>query len=200
MVTGDQRLDLVILGLVILLPILSLIRRRPPLGQAMMSVLAWVAIFAVGLLLVQQREQLTGLTRFLTDQKVVGNETRIRQSADGHFWADVSINGISRRMLIDSGATTTAISVATAQAAGIDTARSPFPAILNTANGQVTAQTGRADRIAIGSVVAKDLGVVVSPAFGETNVIGMNFLSQLKSWRVEGGTLILQPEMPRDRS
>jgi len=193
-VTGDQKADLLFYAVIIILPVSALIARRVPLGRTLMSAAAWVAIFAVGLLVVQQREQLTGLTRFLSDQKVVGGETRIRQSPDGHFWADVSINGVDRRMLIDSGATTTAISVATARVAGIDTERSPFPAILNTANGQVAARTGRADRVEIGSVVAKDLGVVVSPAFGETNVIGMNFLSQLKSWRVQGGTLILEPE------
>jgi aspartyl protease family protein len=194
LVTGDQRIDLLFYGLIVLLPLMALIRRRPPLGRTLGSLAVWAAIFAVGLLVVQQRERLTGLTQFLTDQRVVGEETRIRQSGDGHFWAEVSINGIERRMLIDSGATTTAISVATARAAGIDTERSPFPAVLNTANGAITAQTGTAERIEIGSVVARDLGVVVSPAFGDSNVIGMNFLSQLQSWRVEGGTLILQPK------
>jgi len=198
-VTGDQKVDLLFYALIVLLPLSALFARRVPLGRTVMSAVAWVAIFAVGLLLVQQRETLTGLTRFLTDQRVVGGETHIRQASDGHFWADVSINGISRRMLIDSGATTTAISVETARVAGIDTERSPFPAILNTANGQLTARTARADRIEVGSIVAKDLGVVVSPAFGDTNVIGMNFLSQLKSWRVEGQTLILQPNTPSAR-
>jgi len=192
-VTGDQRYDVLIFALLILLPLSGLIARRVPIARMLFGVLSWGAIFAIGLLVVQQREQLTGLTRFLTDQRVVGRETRIRQSGDGHFWADVTINGVSRRMLIDSGATTTALSVDTARAAGIDIGRSPFPALLNTANGPVAARTGRADRLVLGSVVARDLGVVVSPAFGDTNVIGMNFLSQLHSWRVEEGTLILDP-------
>lgn len=192
--TGDDKLDVLIFALLLILPVSALIARRVPIGRVVFGVLSWAAIFAIGLVVVQQREQLTGLTRFLTDQRVIGSETRIRQGADGHFWANVEINGVARRMLIDSGATTTAISVTTARAAGIDTERSPFPALLNTANGTVAAQTGRADRLVLGSVVARDLGVVVSPAFGETNVIGMNFLSQLKSWRVEGRTLILEPE------
>jgi aspartyl protease family protein len=46
----------------------------------------------------------------------------------------------------------------------------------------------------LGDIVARDLPVVVSPAFGDTDVLGMNFLSQLKSWRVEGRTLILTPK------
>jgi len=32
----------------------------------------------------------------------------------------------------------------------------------------------------------------VSPAFGTVNVLGMNFLGKLKSWRVEDGTMILE--------
>jgi aspartyl protease family protein len=40
--------------------------------------------------------------------------------------------------------------------------------------------------------------VVVSPAFGDTDVLGMNFLSRLKSWRVEDGVLVLVPHHPQD--
>jgi aspartyl protease family protein len=36
--------------------------------------------------------------------------------------------------------------------------------------------------------------VVVSPSIGNLDVIGMNFLSQLASWRVEGRTLVLEPK------
>jgi aspartyl protease family protein len=49
-------------------------------------------------------------------------------------------------------------------------------------------------RVTIGSVTAANLGIVSSPAFGDTDVIGMNFLSRLASWRVEGGLLILTPK------
>ena len=34
-----------------------------------------------------------------------------------------------------------------------------------------------------------DLGIVTSPAFEETDILGMNFLSRLGSWRVVGKTL-----------
>jgi aspartyl protease family protein len=33
----------------------------------------------------------------------------------------------------------------------------------------------------------------VSDSFGDTNVVGMNFLSTLQSWRVDGNILILNP-------
>jgi aspartyl protease family protein len=103
------------------------------------------------------------------------------------------MDGVDRRMLIDSGATTTAISAGTAHAAGLDLESSPFPVVLNTANGTITAKTATARSISIGSITVRDVNVVVSPAFGDTDVIGMNLLSKLASWRVEGRTLILTP-------
>ena len=136
----------------------------------------------------------------LGGQQVVGREVRIRMSPDGHFWADVSVNGVHRRMLIDSGATLTALSTDTAAAAGLRTDRQLFPVVLQTANGAVTAQTARVPDLRLGDIVARDLPVVVSPAFGETNVLGMNFLSMLKSWRVEDRTLILDAHHPQDVS
>lgn len=191
--TGNRGAEAVVYALLILLPLTALIARRPPMRRTIWLVMAWIGIFAVGLLIVGQRDRFGSL---LHDQSIEGRETRIEMADDGHFWSDVSIQGVSRRMLIDSGATTTAISQATAEAAGLDIDANPFPVVLNTANGQVTARSATADRVVVGNVTAHDLNVVVSPAFGQTDVIGMNFLSRLASWRVEKRTLVLTPPYP----
>src|SRR3546814_4577440 len=49
----------------------------------------------------------------------------------------------------------------------------------------------------LGGITARDLKVAISPALGDIDVLGMNFLSQLASWRVEGRTLI--PAAPGNR-
>lgn len=190
----DRTVDLVFYGLLLLLPLSALVARRPPIGQTLRSIVAWVAIFGIGLAAVQYRDRLPQFGQLLDDQEVIGTETRIRMSPDGHFWARVTVNGVGRRMLIDSGATLTAISETTARAAGIDTEQSRFPILLRTANGTVAAQRGTADQVQVGSVRTEKLGVVISSAFGDVDVIGMNFLSRLASWRVEGRTLILTPK------
>ena len=162
----------------------------------------WVALFVVLAFVVAQRERFDPyLARFtsmlhLSQQEVIGSEVRIRMSADGHFWADATIGGVSRRMLVDSGATITALSSGTAAAAGIRPEKPLFPVLIQTANGQISAQTAAVPELKLGTVVARDLPVVVAPAFGDTDVLGMNFLSKLKSWRVEGQTLVLEPHRP----
>lgn len=129
----------------------------------------------------------------LSSQHVAGDEVRIAMASDGHFWAQVAINGVEQRMLIDSGATITALSADTARRALVDREPSIAPVMLRTANGMVRADTGTVERLQMAGIEARNLKVVISPAFGDTSVIGMNFLSQLESWRVEGNTLILVP-------
>ncbi len=190
--------------LLLILPISALIARRVPILRVLFSLATWGIIAALLLVVVNQREQfdpylqrIAALLK-LDDQNVVGKETRIRMSPDGHFWAHVKVDGIERRMLVDSGATVTALSAATADAAGLSVKDGMFPMVLSTANGRITAKTATVGELRLGDIAARDLGVVVSPAFGDTDVLGMNFLSKLKSWRVEGRTLILEPHHPQD--
>ena len=191
--SGDRTADFLMYAAMLILPLSALLARRVPLKRTLAIALAWIAIFAVGLLVATQRDRLSGIAALFGDQQVQGSESRITMANDGHFWADVTINGVRRRMLIDSGATTTALSAGTAAAARLDTEESPFPAVLETANGMISARTATVAELTVGNVTARDFGVVVSPAFGDTDVLGMNFLSRLASWRVEGKTLILKP-------
>jgi aspartyl protease family protein len=100
-------------------------------------------------------------------------------------------------MLIDSGATITALSEGTAEAANIGASTGLTPVVLRTANGVAPAKTGTVDELRIGNIVARDLKVVTAPGLGGLDVLGMNFLSKLKSWRVEDGTLIMVPHHPQ---
>ena len=65
--------------------------------------------------------------------------------------------------------------------------------MIETANGMVRARSGRVASLAVGPLRTSDLGVVISPQFDDLDVLGMNFLSRLKSWRVEDRVLVLEP-------
>ena len=197
---NDRGFDVAYLALILILPLSALIARRLALGSTVKMALAWAAIFGVLTILVGNWGRVVPLiqpvadTLGISDQSVSGSTVQIRMAQDGHFWANVMINGVQRRMLVDSGATTTALSSSTAKAAGLDLNASIVPTMLDTANGSVTAQRTTIAKLDIGSISATELPAVVSSAFGETDVIGMNFLSRLKSWRVEGNILILEPK------
>ncbi|MFS0773177.1 TIGR02281 family clan AA aspartic protease [Sphingomonas sp. 1P08PE] len=180
-----------------------LVARRVPLLGGLVRIATWGALALLLVTVLGERAMfdpyLARIATFLKleDQRVVGDTMRIRMSPDGHFWVRVRMGGIDRRMLVDSGATVTAVSTGTAAAAGLTPGDGIVPVLLRTANGTVQAQTATVDELRLGNIVARDLPVVVSASFGDINVIGMNFLSRLKSWRVEGDTLILEPHHPQ---
>ena len=180
--------------------ILILLFKIPYVGRTLRALFSF-ALLAFGIFLVLQHAPFDPiLSRAAADlglgrQRVVGDEVRIPMAPDGHFWAKLSLNGTERRMLVDSGATVTALSEATAQAAGVEADATLVPLLMKTANGTVRAAAGTVERLKIGEIEAKALKVVISPGLGNTDVLGMNFLSALQSWRVEGRTLILVPEV-----
>jgi aspartyl protease family protein len=181
---------------------IMLLQKIPYVGKAIRFVFSLGILAFCIFLLLQQAPFDPTLGRFagklgLDDQEVTGSEVRIKMARDGHFWAVVSINGVKRRMLIDSGATVTALSEQTAAAVSVDKGTDLAPVLLRTANGVIKAQTGRIKELRVGPVVARNLNVVISPGFGNMDVIGMNFLSRLAAWRVEENTLILVPHHPQ---
>ncbi len=177
---------------------LFLVTRIPVVGR-IISALVFVGAIALLIAVVGEQGRFhpqiaAVLARFnLDDQQVSGEEVRIRMANDGHFWVRAKIGTVERRMLVDSGATVSAISEATARESGIARRKGVTPVVLQTANGTVFASPATVDRLAVGPIEARNLPVVVSSSFGNVDVLGMNFLTQLKSWRVEGRTLILTP-------
>ncbi len=184
--------------------LLMVLLRLPVIGRFVrLAFSAGLLAFMIFLVLqiAPYQPELSRLTARLgvDDQKVTGKELRVPMASDGHFWVRASINGVERRMLIDSGATITAVSARTARDANVDTSAAGFaPIILQTANGSAPGRAGRVDELRAGNIVARNLRVVTSPGLGDMDVLGMNFLSRLQSWRVEGQTLILVPHHPQN--
>ncbi|HEX6784232.1 MAG TPA: TIGR02281 family clan AA aspartic protease [Sphingomicrobium sp.] len=182
--------------------IIMILQRLPYVGRIIrFAFSAGLLAFLIFVILSQAPYQ-PQLARFtdklgLDDQQVAGRELKVKMANDGHFWVVATINGVPRRMLIDSGATVTALSPSTVREAKVDTGIGLAPVVLRTANGAAPAETGKIDELKVGNVVARNLRIVSSPGLGTMDVLGMNFLSKLQSWRVEGRTLVLVPHHPQ---
>ena len=186
-----------------------LVRRAPMAGMVRMALL-WVVIFAAlfGLFKMGERAGLfssrmsgeggspavdRGIPATLPPARAEGQALRVPLAPDGHFWVEGSVNGTPTRFLIDSGASVTALSVASARAAGLNFDLNAPGVSMLTANGKIAAQRSSIATLILGPIRASDLDIVVSPAFGEVNVIGMNMLSRLESWGVQDGEMVLTP-------
>lgn len=179
-----------------------MVRRRLPLGRLVSagSTLALAAILVTVVLQLSRfdpRIDIAVPEMGLPEQIVEGGETRVPLAPDGHFWLKAEVNGEPAAFLVDTGATLTAVSSPLAERADLQPRRGGIPVRINTANGQIAAKLTSIDELRFGNVAARGLDAVIAPNLGETNVIGMNFLSRLASWRVEGRTLILVPHNPQ---
>jgi aspartyl protease family protein len=169
--------------------------RRAPIGQTAKMAAAWVAIFGVLFVGFSLRDEFRALgSRLFSGDTVVGEggELRIRKGEDGHFSVDAKINGESVEFLVDSGATITTVSGETAERVGLEP-QGLLPVVVQTANGAARSWRSRADTLKVGPIARENFAVHIAGPGGETNLLGMNFLSTLSGWRVEGEWLILKP-------
>lgn len=192
---GDQAANSLYLVLALMLVASSLIGMRLPVAKVAKMALAWVAIFGVGFVLFSFRSEFSSFGSRLRAEALgtpiqAGDELRIPMAEGGHFWVRARINEQEARFLVDSGATVTTLSGDTAEQAGVEA--DMRIATVKTANGEVRMRVGTADRFAVGSIVRTDFTVHINDRDDE-NVLGMNFLSKLDSWRVEGNYLVLKP-------
>ena len=178
----------------------GLIARRLPMKQYAKMIAAWVDIFAVAFVLMSFRPEmsmawerikgeLTGAPRQSSDDQGI----RLVRQDDGHFWLRAAINNQNVDFMVDSGATTTAINANTARQIGLKSDSSKLPIELETANGRIRVASATVPSIVVGEYQVDDHDVVISDKFGDTNVVGMNFLDSFGSWSVTGDVMQLKP-------
>ncbi|KLE33565.1 peptidase [Aurantiacibacter gangjinensis] len=179
-----------------------LLRPLPALGKTMRVASTLLLVAVLGLIVLQlsrndPRFSMAVPALGYPEQVVEGGETRVQMARDGHFWLEAEVNGHRANFMVDTGATLTAVSQTTAEAAGLEARSGGLPIMLRTANGTVSAQSASIDELRFGNVAARGLDAVIAPGLGDTNVIGMNLLSRLASVRIEQGELILVPNNPQ---
>lgn len=190
--------DLMLGGVYILMAMMlvlgSLMSRREPFIKLLTMSLAWIAIFAAGFVLFTFRDDFGWVAQRLRTEATGepisrGREMRIPMAIDGHFWIDGQLNGKPVKFLVDSGATMTTIGRQTAQRTGVVVNPSQDQ-VVRTGNGLIKVSSGRAETLAIGSIERQDMAMHVAEN-EDLNVLGMNFLSSLQRWGVEGRWLVL---------
>jgi len=193
---NNVMLGSVYIVLAMMLVLGALISRREPMAKVLTMAIAWIAIFGAGFVLFTFRDDLGWVMQRLRaeavgDPVVQAEEIRIPMAIDGHFWVEGRLNGERVRFLVDSGATMTTVGRDTAERVGLDLSAGRGQ-LVRTGAGIVRVGVGRAETLSVGGI--KREGITVHIADQENlNVLGMNFLSSLQRWGVEGRWLILVP-------
>jgi aspartyl protease family protein len=123
----------------------------------------------------------------------LSGEERIDGNAQGHFVSQFRMNGKPVEAMVDTGATIVAISKSTARRLGISVTTADFIYPVQTANGTTKVARAVIKTIEIGGIRVRDVeaAVIDDKSLGGT-LLGMSFLNQLKSFKVEDGELILK--------
>jgi aspartyl protease family protein len=123
----------------------------------------------------------------------LSGEERIDGNRQGHFVSQFRMNGRPVEAMVDTGATIVAISKSTARRLGISILPADFTQKVQTANGTANVAFVIIKSIEFGSIRVRDVeaAVIDDKALSGT-LLGMSFLSQLKSFKVEDGELILK--------
>lgn len=110
--------------------------------------------------------------------------------ARGHFFTVGTINGVSTRFMVDTGATTIALSSVEAKRTGVDYLAGR-KVMTQTANGVVPVYRVRVDTVDIGGITLTNVdSIVIEGGRLPVALLGMSFLNRMEMRR-DGDTLTL---------
>ena len=117
----------------------------------------------------------------------------IPRDGRGHFQVDARVDGRRIDFMVDTGASTIALTAKDARKLGIHPSQSEYSVNVRTANGTVRAAPTTLSRVEVGGLVVRDVRALVVPdnALSE-NLLGMSFLSRLKRFEYAKGKLVLE--------
>jgi len=171
---------------------------RGSFSEAIRSALIWFAAFVAIILAYSFRNELTPLADRVSGElnpaapvSRTAGEVVLRRANDGHFYADMSINGTDMRLMADTGASVVVLSVEDAENAGIDVDQLDFTIRMSTANGTALAARVRLDEVRVGQIVRQDVTAIVTRGLSQS-LLGMNFFSSLSKFQIENDELLLK--------
>ena len=122
-----------------------------------------------------------------------GEAAELRRAWDGHYRAEAEVNGVSMKLMIDTGASMVLIPFEQAAAIGINPDTLDYSMPVTTANGRSSVAPIRLSSIKVGPIAVFDIpAAVAQPGRLKTGLLGMSFLDKLAETSFQGDRLILR--------
>jgi len=155
-----------------------------------MMLAGWLIIFAMAFWFFNskiERDINPNTTAVLAQQS--GDEVRLERNREGHYVADGAINGFEVRFMIDTGATSVALSESLGKKLQL---RSTGRVQVSTANGATLGHSTRLASVKVGSIELENISAVMSHSMPDDMVLlGMSFLKHL-DWSQKDGQLVFK--------
>lgn len=128
----------------------------------------------------------------VNDNSYAGQDVvELKRQPDGHFYAEVEINNMAIRVLVDTGASGIALSRDDARKAGIATSIGMYDVVGEGAGGDVKGEFVTLDSVKLGKQTASKVPAIILDG-GEQSLLGQSFLRQFKSVEIKNDTMVLQ--------
>jgi len=160
----------------------------------MSKALAGFVIFGavIGLMMPGGRSSSAGAPEATsTTYSAVPVETRVRRSQGGHFYVHALVNGQLVRFVVDTGATTVALTPEDAERIGLKVDPSDFEVIGEGAAGPIRGQMVQLDSVNLDGKQVNHIRAAVLDG-AEISLLGQNYLSQIRSVQMAGDEMILR--------
>ncbi len=118
-------------------------------------------------------------------------EVVLDREADGHFYANVRIDGMTYRMLVDTGASVVALTGSDASAMGIYWDDMDVRPIAQGAGGAVEGVGATITRMNVGDHEAQDVRAMIIPDGLQISLLGQSYLSTLSKVEITGDRMVL---------
>jgi len=115
-------------------------------------------------------------------------EVVLKRDLSGHYRAEAFINGVKTPVMVDTGATSVAISQAFADKLGLHSINAVRT---QTANGDTVTYAIRLESIKLGGIITHNVAASIVPNLGEEMLLGMSFLSRMDV-RLYKGTMSIR--------
>ncbi|MCA1443042.1 TIGR02281 family clan AA aspartic protease [Ensifer sp. IC4062] len=190
-INNDDFGRLVALGAIAALLSAGILRSRGRLGEGLRLIFIWflIALALVSVYVYRFELQsvgdrllaglMPGRAMVITDSEGQ-QEVVLHRRLDGQFVADATIDGHEISMLVDTGASSVALTYEDAERIGLDPANLSYTVAVLTANGRALAAPITLSDIAVGPIERRNIRAMVA-AEGklDRSLLGMSFLSTL---------------------
>lgn len=120
-----------------------------------------------------------------SEDEAFTGELVLPRAGDGHFYAEVTVDGVSSIMLVDTGASVIALTGADARSIGIEWNPDEVRQVARGAGGPVHGVRVTLGAVRVGDFEAGGIEAVVVPEGLAVSLLGQSFLSRIE--RVEIG-------------
>jgi aspartyl protease family protein len=160
------------------------------LGRSLRDLAVWGLIILMVVIAYGFRDTLRSQL-FPAAMVQTGDAIELRRASDGHFHAELEVNGRPVRFMVDTGASEVVLSRRDAERVGIDPSRLAYLGIARTANGTMATAPVRLGVVRFGGFAETDVPASVSGGALDVSLLGMSYLDRFARIEIEGDRMLL---------